>query len=260
MSVIYVPSGKAREYSPYALNIYLSCTHGCKYCYAPRCRHQREEDYFTKPAPRSGIASKLEKDLIKEAPKDQVLLSFIGDVYCETQDDNKATRDCLTLLSAYNVPTAILTKGGNRCLKDIDLFKRFGSHIQIGTTLTFDNERDSLFWEKGAALPDERLTVLRKLKENGIRTFASFEPVIDPEQSLNLMQKGLDFIDVFKIGKLNNYKGLDKEIDWTKFLQSALDILRPAHKEIYIKYDLRKCAASVALTPEECDPDIHNVK
>ena len=34
MSVIYEPKGKAREYSPLALNLYLECQHGCKYCYA----------------------------------------------------------------------------------------------------------------------------------------------------------------------------------------------------------------------------------
>lgn len=260
MSTIYEPKGKAREYSPLALNIYLSCTHRCQYCYAPRCRHQTQDDYFKKPSPRKDIVKNLRKDLEHNIPKEQVLLSFIGDVYCETMDDNRATREVLETLLEYKVPVAILTKGGERCLKDLDLFKEFGEHIQIGSTLTFDNDKDSMEWESGAALPHERFEVLRTLHDEGIRTFASFEPVVIPEQSLNLMQKSLEFIDVYKVGKLNNYKGLDKEVDWTDFLQKSLDILRPAGKEIYVKHDLRKSASSIRLYGNECLPDEHNVR
>lgn len=160
----------------------------------------------------------------------------------------------------HRVPVAILTKGGERCLKDMDIFKKFGDHIQIGTTLTFDNDSDSLEWESGAALPKERLEVLKTLHDAGIRTFASFEPVIKPEQSLALMEAGLDYIDTYKVGKLNNYKGLDKEIDWTDFLVKSLDILRTAKKSVYIKQDLRKVAPMVFLREDETNPDFHNVK
>lgn len=260
MSLIYEPAGKAREYSPLALNIYLSCTHHCKYCYAPKCRHQTEEQYFAKPYPRKDIAKKLDEELTKyEVPKQQVLLSFIGDVYCETMDDNKATRECLEVLLKHKVPVAILTKGANRCLKDLDIFKKFGEHIQIGTTLTFDNPADSLLWESGASLPEERLHMLKALHENGIRTFASFEPVIIPEQSLNLMSQGLDFIDVYKVGKINNYQGIDKTINWTDFLEKTLSLLRSHHKSFYIKHDLRQNAPSLKLYGNECLPDEHNV-
>jgi DNA repair photolyase len=261
MPLIYVPKGKAREYSPYALNIYLACSHRCEYCYAPRCRWQTAEEYFKKPYPRSGIAEKLADELKKgPAPKEQVLLSFIGDVYCDTYDENQATRECLEVLLKHRVPVAILTKGGNRCLRDIDIFKKFGDHIQIGTTLTFDNSADSLQWERGAAVPSERLEVLKTLHDAGIKTFASFEPVIKPMQSLALMKKGLDCIDTYKIGKLNNYKGLDKKIDWTDFLVKSLELLRAKGKSVYIKQDLRKAAPDVFLFESEVSADKHNVK
>ena len=260
MALIYTPAGKAREYSPLALNIYLSCTHGCEYCYAPRCRHQTREQYFCKPEPRKDIAKLLEKELSKgPIPKNQVLLSFIGDVYCETMDNNKATRDCLEILLKYKVPVAILTKGGERSLKDIDIFKKFGDHIQIGTTLTFDNEKDSIKWEPGAAIPNERIEVLREFKRNGIRTFASFEPVICPSQSLNLMKRTMDCVDVYKVGKLNNYNGLDKGIDWTDFLEKTIKILRDAKKSFYIKHDLRIASPGTKLFGNEVLADEHNV-
>lgn len=112
MGLIYAPRGRAREYSPKALNIYLSCTHRCEYCYAPSCRHQTREQYFKKPEPRRNIASALDHELDNNPTREQVLLSFIGDVYCETADDNNATYWCLDTLQRHDVPVAILSKGG----------------------------------------------------------------------------------------------------------------------------------------------------
>ena len=95
-----------------------------------------------------------------QVPDKQIMLSFIGDVYCETHDNNATTRGALELFLDYGAPVAILTKGGERCLKDLDLFKKFGDRIWVGATLTFADESKSRHWESGAALPKERLDVL----------------------------------------------------------------------------------------------------
>lgn len=258
MSLIYEPRGKAREYSPFALNLYMGCTHKCKYCYAPGCLQKSPDSYYAAPEPRKNVLSGLARELSKSVPKEQVLLSFIGDVYCETQDDNALTRQVLERLLQFKAPVAILTKGGKRCLKDLDIFTAFGPHIQIGATLTFDNDKDSLEWESGAALPSERLEVLKTLHDNGIKTFASFEPVIVPAQSLSLMRQTLEYVDIYKVGKLNNYKGLDKTIDWTAFLEDTVNILRAASKQFYVKHDLRLNAPSVRLYGNEVLSDEHN--
>ena len=260
MTVIYTPKGRAREYSPKALNIYMSCTHGCKYCYAPSIKRTTIEQYTAKPWPRANIVEQLDRELAKgDVPKEQVLLSFIGDVYCETMDNNKATRDCLEVLSQYKVPVAVLTKGGSRALKDIDVFKTFGEHIQVGATLTFASKNDSLNWEPGAATPKDRCNMLQTLHNEGIKTFVSMEPTIDPKQTIGLIKYTLDYVDVYKIGKINNYKGIDKTIDWTAFLNEAVDILRSEGKRFYVKHDLRESAPSVRLYGNEVLPDEHNV-
>jgi len=261
MSLIYTPKGRAREYSPRALNIYMACSHGCKYCYAPTFRRTTLEEYTQRPWPRKDIAKNLEKELSRgDVPKEQVLLSFIGDVYCDAMDSNQATRDCLEVLSAHKVPVAVLTKGGNRALKDVDVFKTFGEHIQVGTTLTFASVSDSREWEPNAALPRERCNMLKTLHDEGVKTFVSMEPTIDPRQTIGLIRHTLDYVDVYKIGKINNYNGIDKTIDWTTFLSEAVEILRDAGKQFYVKHDLREAAHSVRLYGNEVLPDEHNVR
>lgn len=241
----------------------LGCSHGCRYCYAPHAIQKSSEQFFCNPQPRPGIVDRLEKQLSKEYVDDQTLLSFVGDVYCESGEEGPATvRKVLNTLYDHEVPVAILTKGGSRCLRDADIFRKFGKSIMVGATLTFMDPTLSRAWEPNAALPQERLNTLDALRKSGIKTFASFEPVINPEESLAVMRKSIemDCIDLYKIGKLNGMKSIEKNIDWSAFLQSALDMLRSAGKEIYVKDDLAAAAPDVELTPDERNADLHTVR
>ena len=153
----------------------------------------------------------------------------------------------------------ILSKNGKNVLRDLDIIKMFGEHIKVGATLTFDNDKDSKGIEPFAALPSERLEMLKTFHDNGVKTWASFEPVLDPKQSINLIKKSLPFVDYYKIGKINNYQGLDKTIDWTSFLGEVVGILRGAKKTFYIKHDLRLNASTIKLNDDEIDHDLLNV-
>ena len=262
MSVIYKPSGMAREYSPYALNLYIGCSHRCKYCYAPHTLQRAEDSYFGKPAPRKDVLKLLEKDLQTNVYHEQILISFIGDVYCDNADDSATTRAALEMLSAYHAPVALLSKGGEKMLRDIDMFKTFEDRIAVGTTLTFLDEKKSKLWEPYASTPQERLETLKVLHGCGIKTFASFEPTIEPEESLKLIEKtiGENSVDHYKIGKINHFKDADKWQDWRQYLIDCLALLRPAGKEVYYKYCLRRLAPDVSLTEEETNPDEYIVR
>lgn len=262
MSIIYKPTGMAREYSPYACNIYMGCSHRCKYCYAPHTLQKSSDSYFGKPEPRKDILKLLERDLKNNVYTEQVLLSFVGDVYCDNTDNSLTTREVLKLLNSYKVPIAVLSKGGKKMLRDLDIFKQFGNRIMVGTTLTFLDEEKSKKWEPFASLPSERLETLKILHDNGIKTFASFEPTIEPEESLKLIRKTLELncVDHYKIGKINNYKSEDKWQDWAKYLQDCLNLLRPAKKQVYYKFCLRNLAPHIQLTEAEKNPDEYVVK
>lgn len=260
MQTIYKPKGKAREYSPLAANIYKGCDHGCLYCYVPGMFKQFNKNYNHGDVQiKPGFIEQLKKDCIKLKNKNQVLICFSGDPYCMANDEHRETRKSLLILLENEIPVRILTKGGMRCLQDIEIFKQFGKNISIGATLTFINESDSKKWEPGAALPEERMKTLKILHENNIKTWASLEPVIDTKQSLELMGKTIDFIDEYKIGKLNNYKDLDKKINWSIFLQSAIDIMEKNNKEYYIKYDLSKEAPYTEIKANHRNLDYYNL-
>lgn len=85
----------------------------------------------------------------------------------------------------------------------------------------------------------------------------SCEPVIEPTETLKLIERTItdDSVDIYKVGKLNNYRGLDKTIDWTDFLRKALEMIRKAGKRVYVKQDLRIAAHEVMLYGNEVIAD-----
>jgi hypothetical protein len=257
MSIIYKPTGKAREYSPFAANLYLGCNHGCKYCYGSRILHKSKEEW-NNPVPRRNLLRDFELDCKKYYNSDdQVLFCFMSDPYNSLDSELRLTRECLKIALKHKIPIAILTKS-KTVLNDIDIIKKFGENIKVGFTLTFDNKEDTWEWEPETTGPLDRLNTLKTLKENGIKTWASFEPVIKPKQSISMIKLGLPYIDEYKIGKLNNYQGLDKKIDWNDFLTNVIKILR-GNKPFYVKHDLRISANEVMLYGNECLMDEFNL-
>ena len=166
------------------------------------------------------------------------MLSFVGDVYCDNADESRTTRAALELLNAYNAPVAVLSKGGSKMLRDIDIFKAFGSRIAVGTTLTFFDKDKSSEWEPFASSLVERLETLKALHDSGIKTFASFEPTLEPKESLQLIEKTISDGSVYhyKIGKINHCGDVDKWQNWQQYLIDCLALLRPAQKEVYYKF------------------------
>lgn len=260
MASIYIPSGAAREYSPLALNYINGCDHGCVYCYVPKMMKRFRKDYI-----HSDVYIKEEGALIKEVlasarkhrnSSQQVFISFLTDPYSHFNKDTKLTRRVLQILLDHQIPVSILSKGGYNILEDIDLIKKFGPNIQVGGSLTFVDKELSKKWEKTSSDPIERFETLRILHDEGIRTWASMEPVIYPEQSLQIMELTKDYVDGYKIGKLNHFQNHEKKFDWAQFLRDAVAVMRKNDKLFYIKKDLLSWKPDdLVLQPHELDMD-----
>jgi DNA repair photolyase len=235
VQIIYEPRGKAREYCELAANLYRGCSHGCVYCYAPAATFKSRE-VFVNPVPRDNVLEKLEKDVasLKRKESRPVLLSFTSDAYQPCEQRLELTRSALKIMKPAGLSLKILTKGGRLVERDFDLLDQ--KEDWIGATMTFLNGETKKY-EPGAASPDERIAMLKNAKAAGFQTWVSLEPVIDAEQTKEIVRRTHQFVDLFKVGKLNY---MASEIDWKKFGHEIVDLFESLNCKYYVKDDLRK--------------------
>ena len=235
MRIIYEPKGAAREYGELAANIYKGCSHGCLYCYAPAATFKKRASFINSEL-RVNIINALRKE-IPEYLGREIFLCFTCDLYQQLNDQFNVARIAIDIIGQAGAIPIILTKGGKRSENDFDLLKKYNG--KYGATLTFINDSDSKKWEPSAALPKERFAALKTAHAMGIKTWASLEPVIDPDQSLKIIDTTHGYVDFYKIGKWNHDKRA-KGINWKKFVEDIVCLLKSYDKEFYIKNDLKK--------------------
>lgn len=225
---IYEPRTKAKEYCDLAVNIYTGCNHGCVYCYAPNVLHKTRTD-FENVSPREDIVESVKKQITRERMKDKkIMLCFTCDPY-PIGVDTTATREVIKVIKDSGNHVQILTKGGKRAERD---FVWLDEEDSFGVTIsTFDS------WtvEPNAAPAIERIQTLKLAHEIGIKTWVSCEPVYD-ESAIYRLIKECDFIDLYRIGKLNY---APSDINWGEFGKKAEALCREYRRNYYIKEDLR---------------------
>lgn len=225
-SVIYTPRGAAREYAMYACNVYRGCSHGCSYCFGP-ATNRTSKVQFLQPATRGpDFLERVDTDA-KRMSQDgkvsfQVHLCFTTDPYQPLDEKLHITRDVIQILHNHGLWVAILTKGGKRALRDIDLF---GPHDAMAATMTYGTNMDTLREEPGSAMPQDRWDALKEFHDAKVPTWISCEPVMDPKHTLYLISKMHRVVDHVKVGKLNHDPEREKKIDWLKFGGDAITLL-----------------------------------
>lgn len=224
MKPLYIPKGRAKEYGDYAVNIYTGCPHRCYYCFAPNVLHRDREQFHSCVEPRPGIVDALKKQLDREQITGKLIhLCFTCDPY-PTGYDTSATREVIKAIKASGNHVQILTKGdGSRDFDLLDENDWYG--------ITFDGAKHGIYE------PSDRLVDLLSVKQFGIKTWVSFEPVIDADKVLDCIRECHDFIDKAKIGKLNYFPS---SINWKQFGQEAEALCLELGIDYYIKDDLRK--------------------
>jgi len=242
MSLLYVPAGRAREYAGLACNIYKGCDTGCLYCYGASVLRMTHES-FVASTPRPSFLEKLAHEAENfNGIKRRVLLCFSCDPYQALDEQLGITRETINILHYYDFGVTVLTKGGKRALRDLDIFcvaDRFA------TTLTFMDNESTSHWEPGSASPAERVETIKAFHDAGIRTWVSLEPVFDIATSLAAIEATHEFVDLYKVGKLNHqsYPGHDDKY-WRHWALSAASLLGNLRKPYYIKQDLAAIAGT----------------
>ncbi|MCE5309668.1 MAG: hypothetical protein LLG20_18695 [Acidobacteriales bacterium] len=236
MALIYEPKGRAREYAAWSVNIYRGCSHGCTYCFAPSALRMDRHMFYSEPSDRgSGFLKQLEREAATlKTNGEPILLCFTCDPYQPLDTELKLTREAIKILHAHGHAVNVLTKGGTRALRDLDLFT---PRDAFATTLTQIHPRLSSAWEPGAAHPEDRIFAILQFHAKGIPTWVSLEPVLDPTAALLIIRNTHPFVDLFKIGRWN-YDPRSNEIDWRKFAADAVALCESLGKRYMLKRDL----------------------
>lgn len=239
MKVVYEPKGRAREYADLACNLYMGCTHGCRYCYAPACMRTTDDRWHSEVTPRQKVIEYFEKDAVKlRADKRRILFSFLSDPYQPLERQERLTRQALDIVHKYKLKSQILTKGcADLIQEDMAIMKKSDTHL--GITLSFSDDQTRQEWEPMASSISDRLNVLRRANKTGIFTWVSLEPVIDPEQALDVIKMAHRFVRFWKVGKLNHMKEYENKVNWAEFLLKAESLFKKYNARYYIKNDLR---------------------
>ena len=228
MKPIYTPRGAAKEYGDYALNIYTGCPHRCYYCFAPSVLRRDREEFHCRVEPRAGIVEATKRQLEAEHITGKLIhLCFTCDPY-PTGYDSTVTREIIKLLKNNGNHVQILTKGdGSRDFDLLDGGDWYGITLDAAITRTHDYDVAPLF----------RYIFLRNAHLHGIKTWVSFEPILNEENALQQIKDVSEFADKVKIGKLNYHPS---EINWADFGRKAEALCKELGVEYYIKDSLRE--------------------
>jgi len=193
----------------YCLNPYTGCQINCRYCYARLFmrRYSGHKEAWGDFVDAKINASEVLKKQLDKAKKGTVWISSVCDPYQPLEAKYELTRRCLKELVKKQFPVNIQTKS-KLVLRDLDLFQEF-EEIDVGFTITTDDERMTKLFELNATPVKERLTALEKIHSLGIKTFAFVGPLLpgNPEKLIEKLEGKVDNIYIDKMNYIYSIKG-----------------------------------------------------
>jgi DNA repair photolyase len=234
---IYAPKGQAGEYAPLAANPYRGCGTGCAYCYVPLITKQTRKEFDAGAVSRQSYLQHLRNDAVKymrAGITEQCMFSFTSDVY--NPSNTELTRPSIEIIRNHGLAFCVLTKHGPRALVDIDLYRP--DRDAFASTLTSLDDAFSRKWERHAALPADRINALEQFHNAGIFTWVSLEPTLDCDASIEIVKATHEFVDLFKIGRVN-YLPMTRTTDWKDYTLRICEVANKLGAQHYVKKDLQ---------------------
>ena len=198
----------------WAINPYNGCSHGCRYCYGMGTTHKCYTEWIRVEL-RKGLIERLKEDIrkLKRAYQREnirdIFLGAITDSYQPLERKYEQTKQVIEVLTENELPFSILTKN-DLVLRDIDLLRSY-KWCRVGVTITSLDENFRKEVEPFTVDYGKRIEVLAALKENGISTYLSCEPIMPVVESdpLPLLPKLRDVVNLFDFGIYTNHGEYD---------------------------------------------------
>lgn len=174
-----------------SVNPYRGCEHGCIYCFA-RPSHAFLNlspglDFETRLIARPGAGEVLDRELRAKSYRPEVMaIGTNTDPYQPIEGRYRVMREVLEVLSAFNHPVGIVTKGSG-IERDIDILAPMAAKglAFVGVSVTTLDRDLARRMEPRVPTPERRLITVRRLAEAGIPVRLMVAPVVpgltDPE-------------------------------------------------------------------------------
>jgi DNA repair photolyase len=198
----------------YCLNPFTGCAIGCVYCYARLFigRYSGHHEAWGQFVDVKVNAPQVLQKQLQRARRGVIWISSVCDPYQPLEARFEVTRRCLEVLKEAQFPLNIQTKS-ELALRDIDLFQEF-DNIQVGFTVTTDDEHVARAFEPRASTVRRRIEALAKLQRARIRTFAFIGPILpgNPDSLVERLEGTVDRILVDRMNYLPGVKGIYRRL------------------------------------------------
>ncbi|MEX0328711.1 MAG: PA0069 family radical SAM protein [Ruegeria sp.] len=167
-----------------SINPYRGCEHGCVYCFA-RPTHaylglSPGLDFETRLIARPNAAQILRRELSRSNYKvATIALGTNTDPYQPIEQSREITRDCLKVLSDFNHPIGIVTKGA-LIERDLDILAPMAKRglVRVGVSLTTLDTGLSRRMEPRAPSPKRRLQMIERLTGARVPVRVMTSPIV----------------------------------------------------------------------------------
>jgi len=241
LKILSRPKGNAEEYGRWSVNPYIGCSHLCSYCYlkkGPSGAYLGQD----KPVLKKGVVNEEHAYHLAMAEiiaNREEIIRDGGLFMTFTSDPMTDVCRALFLKIAigsiqYKIPVVVLTKATQFWNSDeyfnLCAISKFGfqskRYVSFGWTLTGHDEL-----EQNAPSNEDRLRDMEIVRDEGFKTWASIEPVIDFPSSLDMIYQALNAgCQHFKIGLLtNNTRMVRKDFQIGGYQFKAYDVIDCMH-------------------------------
>ena len=211
----------------YAVNPYVGCTHGCKYCYASFMKrftgHTEEWGTFLDVKEWPAI-----KDPKKYAGQ-KVIIGTVTDGYLPQEEVYGRTRKILEELKDSGADILICTKS-DLVLRDMDLLLEINKKSRLTVSWSVNTLDESFKDDMDAAVSIERrLAAMKQVYDAGIRTVCFISPVFPGLTDIGaIFERAKDQCDLVWLENLNLRGG---------FKRTIMDYIAEKHPELAPLYE-----------------------
>lgn len=159
--------------TPYSLNPYSGCAHGCRYCYVPSVTHEEQAAWGGWVQVKRNLPRLLSREVRRKDPG-LVFLSSATDPYQPVEGRYRVTRYCLEVLERVDWPLRVLTRSP-LLRRDLDVLQGF-DQAWVGLSVPTLDDAFRAVLEPQAPPVDGRLRALRAASRAGLDTYVSMAP------------------------------------------------------------------------------------